>query len=216
MQIESVVHRWKEDYNFKMTVKTAVNFIVTVVFAVYNIVLSAIYHSAWHIGLGVYYILLAMIRGAVAGVAIYTGKIDHERKCCFVRRTFLITSILFILLNVVLTVPTTMMIFFQRKVDIPMFVAIGMAAYTVCKIITSSINLKKVRGNSKILLKEISIINFVDVLVSILVLQNSLIVLAGGKDNYNMFILSSVVSAVVMTCAIGLSAYNMSNYRKFK
>ena len=209
-----IVQKWKNDYEFRMTVKTAINFVVTVIFALFNVVLSIYYRSAWYGGIGAYYVLLALIRGSVALVEIKSRKMEEKQQNELRKKTFLGTSVLLFIMNMVLVAPVTMMVFFQRQVKFDLFLSIGMAAYTVCKAVTTSINFAKRNRLDNFLLKEISVINFIDMLVSILLLQNALIVVNSGNENHDMFLLSAVVSAIFMVLAVGLSIYNLVGYKK--
>ena len=111
-----IVQKWKNDYEFRMTVKTAINFVVTVIFALFNVALSIYYRSAWYGGIGAYYVLLALIRGSVALVEIKSRKMEEKQQNELRKKTFLGTSILLFSMNIVLVVPVTMMVFFLREI----------------------------------------------------------------------------------------------------
>ena len=123
------VSRWKTDYNFRTIVNTAVTFFITVAFAIYNGVLGGIDSSIWNGAICVYYLLLAVIRGAIAIAEVkLVGKAD-EYAFNTRKKVFYSTSIILIVQNFALVVPIVMMIFFQRKVDVDIITAIAIAVH---------------------------------------------------------------------------------------
>lgn len=208
------VSRWKTDYNFRTIVNTAVTFFITVAFAIYNGVLGGIDSSIWNGAICVYYLLLAVIRGAIAIAEVkLVGKAD-ESAFNTRKMVFYSTSIILIVQNFALVVPIVMMIFFQRKVYVDIITAIAIAVHTVYKVVVASTNLKKRKLSTNILVKEVTIINFIDALVSIMVMQNTLIMAMGGEKDPAMLILSSTASAVMMAAAIGLNIFNVVSTKK--
>lgn len=78
--------------------------------------------------------------------------------------------------------------------------AITMATYTTYKLIMASIHIQKQKHNNhnNVLVTELRTINFIDALVSILTLQNTLIMVNQTKSSANdMFVLSAVSSAAI-------------------
>ena len=92
-----------------------------------------------------------------------------------------------------------------------MIPAISIAAYTTLKIVMASVNLKKSKKTSDILIKELRNINFIDALMSVLTLQNTLITVKGENNRPEMFKLSAVTSAIILAVIIILTIMNMRN-----
>ena len=84
--------------------------------------------------------------------------------------------------------------------------AIVMAVNTTYKITMASVNLKRRRQSSNDLVRLLRTISFIDALVSILVLQNTLIMVNSGNGSTAMLKLVSATSTVVMLAVLGLSA----------
>jgi len=72
--------------------------------------------------------------------------------------------------------------------------AIAMATYTTYRITMSIIHYIKTRKNHNPLIAEIRLINFVDSLVAILILQNTMIIAVTGEVTSDMKLLSIVSS----------------------
>ena len=84
--------------------------------------------------------------------------------------------------------------------------AIIMTAYTTYKITIATINYQKTRKCNELLIKELWTINFIDAFVSLLTLQNTLILLNGEMSN-EMMILSAISSGVVVFFMIVISIF---------
>lgn len=106
------------------------------------------------------------------------------------------------------------MVLFKKSVNMGRIPAIAMATYTTYKIIMASINFRKRKHSNNVLVQELRTINFIDALVSILTLQNTMImVIQDGKSN-DMFILSAVSSAIILVVIIFISVANLSKALK--
>ena len=99
--------------------------------------------------------------------------------------------------------------------------AIAMAAYTTYKITMASIHIRKQKGSrcSNILISELRTINFIDALVSILTLQNTLIMVNQTKSSVeDMTTLSAVSSAgiyiVILFTTVHLLVKGIKQTRK--
>ena len=83
--------------------------------------------------------------------------------------------------------------------------AIAMAAYTTYKVIMASVNLKRRKRSSDRLVRLLRTINFIDALVSVLSLQNTLIMVNMKGDGSEMLTLSAITSAAIMLTVLALS-----------
>ena len=83
--------------------------------------------------------------------------------------------------------------------------AIAMAAYTTYKITMAIIHMKKQQAHH-VLVCELRTINLIDALVSILTLQNTLIMINAGKGEVNnMLTLSAISSAAIYLLILGIT-----------
>lgn len=193
------------DYTFKTLASGVFAFGVTVLFALYNGYLGIRLLSVWHGGICVFYILLAAIRGIILLTEKNNRQRDWIQREKHRRKTFVISGCLLFILDLALAFPVSLMVIMKKPVDMTLIPAIIMAVYTTCKVTMASIHIRRqIRSNqSNILVAQLRTINFIDALVSILTLQNTLIMVnradQGGSD---MLILSAVSSAVIYTVII--------------
>lgn len=198
-----IIEMWRHDYSVKTFINSSLSLLITAAFALYNEFLGIIRQSLWHGSIAVYYIFLVVIRAIILG----KEREYHKKKndCVSNRRTtFIITSVILLMLSLALSIPISLMVLMKKPVNVGMIPAIAMAAYTTYKIIMASVNLKKRKRSSNILVKELRAINFIDALVSILTLQNTLITVFSGDGAERMLTLTSVTSAAILSAIVVL------------
>ena len=197
-------NRWKIEYDYKTYMTAGGSLAATILYALYNGFLGISHASLWYGTICVYYILLTILRGAI----IIAAKRIHLRQPpeSARDRASLLISFLLLILNISLIVPVSIMVKQQKPVNMTLIPAIAMAAYTTCKIVMASVNLRKRRVSSDSLVWLLRTISFIDALVSILTLQNTLIMVNSHGENMKMFQLTAVTSAVVWIAILLLSA----------
>ena len=109
------------------------------------------------------------------------------------------------ILNLSLVVPVSLLVLLQKPVELSLIPAIAMAAYTTYKIVMASLNLKKRKKSENRLVRLLRTINYIDALVSILTLQNTLIMVNMHGEGNQMLTLSAVTGAVIMLAVLVLS-----------
>lgn len=195
-----LLRMWREDYVGQTFLSAGVSLGVTALFALYHGYLGLYYTSVWHGSIGIFYLLLMVIRGTI----LLTEKQNQRRptsaqdRCR--RRAFLISSLLLLVMDLALFWPITMMVVLDKPVSMGLTPAIAMAAYTTWKITMASIHMNQQRRRSggNILVAELRTVNFIDALVSILTLQNTLIMVnRAAADENSMLPVSAASSAII-------------------
>ena len=182
---------------------------VTTLFALYNGFLGIKLTSLWNGSICAYYLLLVGIRGTLP---LKEQKLEDKgsgEKARGQKKALLVSAVLLLALNLALIYPITVMAKLEKVLDIGHIPAIAMATYTTYKITMAAIHMRKWNKVECIdpLVRELRTINFVDALVSILVLQNTLIITnATDADLQGMLALSSASSAAVYVAVVSISA----------
>jgi hypothetical protein len=148
----------------------------------------------------------------VRGIVLLTEKrnqtrLEAEQNCCR-RRTFLISSALLLALDLALILPISMMVVLDKPVSMGMIPAIAMAAYTTWKTALASMHVYRQRRGpgGNILVAELRTVNFIDALVAILTLQNTLIMVNRTMTDENaMLPLSAASSAVIYAVIVSVT-----------
>lgn len=205
---KSILEKRKKDYTFKTLTSSLISFGVTVLFALYNGVLGALLPSVWHGSICVFYLLLVAIRGMILlAERSAVTKSENERGCRR-QRVFVISSIMLMVLNLSLILPIALMVTLQKPVSIGLIPAISMAAYTTYKLTMAAIHIRKQKRSDhrNILVTELRTINLIDALVSVLTLQNTLIMVKQTEAAANdMLVLSAVSGAVIYVFIVAVT-----------
>lgn len=173
---------------------------VTALLAIYNGFLGIRFWSVWHGSICVYYLLLVMLRGMILLTEKENATRSIKESVHYRRKIFRISSAMLLLLNLALILPLSLMVMLEKPVNMGLIPAITMAAYTTYKITVASIHIGKQKRSSldNVLVAELRTINFIDALVSVLILQNTLIMVNQGKSSAgDMILLSAISSAAI-------------------
>lgn len=194
-RIKRLRKKWSESYDCKTLISATASLCVTTLFALYHGLLWLVLSSAWHGSICIFYLLLVVIR-AIILLTEYKIKLKSENEKQFWRqKVFWVTAGLLFLLNISLAFPISFMVLLKKPINIGKIPAIAMAAYTTYKITMAIVHI----GRYKIyhvLVRELRTINLIDALVSILTLQNTLIMVnAGPGEENDMLALSATSSA---------------------
>lgn len=94
----------------------------------------------------------------------------------------------------------------KKPVNMTIIPAIAMAAYTTYKIIMASLNFKRRKRTDNSLLRLLRVISFIEALVSIMTLQNTLIMVISRGGDPSMLGLSALANGAMMFIILLLSA----------
>lgn len=210
------VCRRQEDRPFLSKLGAAGSFSATVIFALYNGGLGLWHRSLWHGSICIYYILLSLLRGVLLAAEQRAGKAAPEMAANCRKKAFYATSGIILVMNAALSTPASLMVLGRRPIRMGLVPAIASAAYTTYKIGAAVVGWRQTRGT--ILQRELSVLRITDALVSLLVLQNTLIVAVDGGISPQLFRFVAVSSAgilvLIFTISIGWLIRGFLSYRK--
>lgn len=171
------------------------NVIIPFSFALYNGIFGIIYHSIWHGSISLYYLLLLTVR-IILLFSEKKAKISNDNKLR--KRAFITSFVIMLIMNLALILPTILMILDKKEINVGLVPSIAIATYTTYSIVMSVINLKRTKNSNNLIEINLKIVSFCNSLVSILSLQNTLIVVNGGYDN-DLVTLSVISSAGILS-----------------
>lgn len=205
--IKRMFDEWKNDYIFKTVAGSFFSFMITVVFALYNGFLGIYIRSIWNESMCIFYLLLALTRGLILLFGKKSKGRGSGKKPYSRYGIFIISTVMLLVFNIAVIFPIYLMVMFRKPVNMGLIPAIGMAAYTTYKITMSVIHIfvQKRRGNNNIFIEELRTINFIDALVSILTLQNTLIMVKMEHVTERMLSLCAVSSGVIYIIIVSIT-----------
>lgn len=194
MKINKLYLKLKTEISKRRTLITILSLCFTVLFSIYNRIVGIVKESLWHETISIYYLVLVIVKSIIL---IYIHKSINRNKDLVV---FRVVKVLLIILNLLLIVPISLMVLNKRLVEMSLILSIAVALYVTIKTTKVIISFVKKRKEEDILLKELKVIDLMDVVVSILTLQNTLIsVNSTGFDEglYYLTIGSSLVGFAI-------------------
>ena len=202
--IKEIVKKLKSDYNKRTVIFAFLSVLAIICFTVYNGILGFLYDSIWHICIFAYYVFLLLIKGLlVFGI---TNKKAKSNQLRIVYTTF----IMLIVMTIAMIAPAFLLLLDKRTYNLGLIPSIASAAYTTYSIVVSILNMKKSKNADSPIIKQISLVNIVNALMSILVLQNTLILANGGyTDDLKKLSIASSVGIIVLIIIIEIHQFIM-------
>lgn len=200
-----LLRAWRGDYALRTLLSAGASSVCTALFAAYNGYLGVRHGSVWHGSIAGFYLLLTAVRGSILLTESRGRTRPAAQERC--RRTFLVSSALLLALDLALILPVSMMAVLERPVSMGLIPAITMATYTTWKITMASVHIgRQRRRGSGILVAELRTVNFIDALVAVLTLQNTLIMVEGtAADGSAMLPLTAVSSGAIYAVIVAVT-----------
>ena len=208
LEIAENVREWlEEDWGRKTAVLSSLSALMNLFFLVFNAVLGLMYSSLWHGSISVYYALLFIVRTIIV-MHQRRGESNHRRN----RNIYILTHILLLIMNVSLIVPIAMMIEGNRSYTHGLIPAIAMATYTTYRVTMAIMNAVKSKRGGSPFTSELRTINFLDAMLSVLTLQNALIIATDGM-NEDMHTLMSWTSGGIWLLIVVVTVLSFRKIR---
>ncbi len=206
---------WKGDYHYSTIISSTVSALINLAFTIFNGILGIVYHSLWHGSICIYYLLLTVIRAIIISAQKKEMRNQQGNGMEHRRKIYIGTHILLILMDVSLIVPIAIIAKGERSYTYGLIPAIAMAAYTTYRITTGIIHFLKSRRNDNVLVSELRMINFSDALLSLLTLQNALIIANGGMND-DMKTLTIWTSTGIFTAIIFITIWSFLKAKRVR
>ena len=165
------------------------SFIINLLFIFYTYIVGFIYNDIWCTSLFYYYILLIIVKF----ILIKNTSLSKTK--------LLLINIILFLINLIMIYPVIIMIKLNRNVSYTLIPAIGIATYTFYNLAISITTFIKNYKKSNIVSKHIIVISLLQTIMSILTLQNTLIMVNTHEYNKGLYILTIISSSAgVLFC----------------
>ena len=198
--IKETFNKLKYDYNKRTVFFAFLSVISIICFTVYNGILGFLYDSIWHICIFAYYIFLLLIKGLLV-IGILHKRIKSNQLAIVY-----LTFALLIIMTIAMIAPAILLVLDKRTYNLGLIPSIASAAYTTYSITMSIVNMKKAKKTDNPIINQIRLVNIINTLMSILVLQNTLILANGGYTD-SMKLLSMITSVGIIVLIIIIEIY---------
>ena len=194
-----------EQYDFKTTVFAAISLIISVGFAVMNLVSAILYRNLWYGALAGYYAVLIIFRGFVIFFALRAKKkygADDERYNTSRWKIHLASGAILILLEIAMAAAVTQMVLSSRPTESGEIMAISNAAYTFYKMVTAIVNLVRARKHDDPVTQSLRNLNFADACMSMVSLTVLMIATFDTSDTQTTEMLFVKATVGFAACVI--------------
>ena len=202
-----MINKIKDVFNdyYKSTIITAViSMITALLFALFNGLIGIISDAPWNLYISIYYVLLIIVR---METLIFEKKAYKDNNNEIRKKAYIASFCILMILNIALIGPIVLMIKNLRPGNIGMILSIAMAAYSFTSITIAIINAKKSIKHDNLLVKQNRIIDLISALVSILILQHTLIVV-NGDYTQDLVIMSVFTSAAIWAFIVFITIFS--------
>lgn len=197
-------NRFFSDVRFRTEISLYCGLAINFLYIAVKLFSGIYYRSVWFFALGVYYILLAIMRfillhkGKNSAVLTMKAELKRYRMC----------GIMLLIMNQALAGIVVFMVYQNKGFDYPGLLIYAMAAYSFYMIIVAVINLVKFRKHGSPLLSAAKVINLVAAMVSILSLETAMLAQFGEDDDL-LFrkIMTGTTGGAVCTIVIGIAIF---------
>lgn len=174
-------HRYMTDAKFKTQVSLFTSLTINVCYAVFKLITGIVFSSFWWGAMAVYYILLSLMRFLLLQYMHLHTKKDLQMEY----RSFQLSGILCLILNLLLTWIIYLMIRDSRSPAYPDGIILIVAMYTFYNITVSIVEIVRYRKYKSPVLSASKAIRFAAALVSMLNLEAAMLSVYGnGMENF--------------------------------
>ena len=156
-----------------------------IVFASYYLIFGVVSGSAWLLSLGVYYLILSIVRFVVLRL----------KKNARLATSF--SGVMLMILSLALLCTVILSVIQDRGIKFHMIVMIAIATYAFSKISVATVNLIRSRKSTAGAIMPLKSISFSDALASIFALQRSMLVSFDGMNEAEIMIMNGALGSAV-------------------
>lgn len=206
-----VIDELISNYGFRTLTFSVVSLIINVGFALFNETLGIINSSSFYITIGIYYLLLAVLKFTIFINNRKIKSIDQNDKKIFELNIYEKSGIIMLILDICFISSVIQMILGKKSINNNEIIAIAMAAFTFYKLSLAIYNLFKARRYNNYVIQAVRNITFVDALTSLISLEVTMLYVFQSENDGSMFVLKIVTGCVVSIMAMVISIYMIIN-----
>ena len=205
------VSRYYSDIQYRMKIKLFMSVSINVSYAGLKLVIGSIYSSIWEIHLGLYYLIICIVRIILLQQVNYRN-IGKNKQLEY--KKYALCSYFLIALNLVLTGVVILMVYRNYTYNYPGYLIYIAALYTFYTAISAVYNMIKFRKYHSPLINAINIICFITALVSILSLQTAMLTQFGTESIAEKQMANGLTGTVICMSIFMISIYMIIHSKK--
>ncbi|MCM1136035.1 MAG: hypothetical protein NC400_10720 [Clostridium sp.] len=196
--------KYLHDISFRTKVSLYMGLTVNLAYILMKLAAGVYYRSLWLISLGIYYILLAVMRFLLLHKVQWNEVgADREKEL----RRYRLCGGMLLVMNQALAGIVIFMVHQNRGFDYPGLLIYAMAAYSFYIVITAFINVIRSRRYGSPILLAAKAVNLVAAMVSILSLETAMLARFGGDDKAFRAVMTGATGGGICTIVIGMAVF---------
>ena len=211
--------RWREDTRLRVNVSLYGSLLWNALYGIFQLWLGFYHRTFWFCSFGVYYISLGVMRFFLARHTTRYAPGERMRSELIKYRA---CGIVFLIMNLALTLIIFFMVYFNRTFEHHMITAIAMAAYTFTALTTAIINVIKYRKYNSPVYSASKAISLAAALVSMLTLESTMLTtFADGtmtalEQKWMLGATGGVISVLIVATAIYMITVGTKKLKELK
>ena len=211
--------KWQDDTRLRVNVSLYGSFAWNALYGIFQVWLGFYHHTFWFYSLGAYYICLAAMRFFLVR---HTRRYSPGEKMQTELEKYRACGIVFLLMNLALTLIIFFMVYWNRTFEHHMITAIAMAAYTFTALITAIINVIKYRKYNSPVFSASKAISLAAALVSMLTLESTMLTTFGDgtmtatAQKWMLGATGGAISLLILATAIYMIVFGTKKLKELK
>jgi len=196
------IKKWFSDAHLRVYISLCCSLIFNVLFASFQLALGIYHNSFWFFSMFSYYLILAGLRFYLLK---HVKKYKTNEKMEIEAKKYVLCGWLLLMMNVVLAVIVFFMVYWNRTFTYHMITTIALALYTFLALTFAIINLVKYKKYKSLIYSAVKNIALIVGLVSMLILETTMLTTFGEGDVFLRQILLIVTGTVIILVATIIS-----------
>ena len=211
--------RWQDDARLRINVSLYGALVWNALYGIFQLWLGFYHHTFWFCSLGAYYICLGVMRFFLAR---HTTRYAPGERIETELKKYRACGIVFLVMNLALTLIIFFMVYFGRTFEHHMIVAIAMAAYTFTALTAAIINVIKYRKYNSPVYSASKVISLAAAIVSMLTLESTMLTTFGEgtmtatTQKWLLGATGGVISVLIVSTAIYMIAVGTKKLKELK
>lgn len=213
------VRIWHDDARLRLSITLYGSLIWNAIYGIFQLWLGFYHHTFWFYSLGAYYICLAVMR---LFLVKHIRRYAPAEKMVDELKKYRACGVVFLFMNLALTLIIFFMIYWNRTFEHHMITAIAMAAYTFTALTAAIVNVIKYRKYNSPVISASKAISFAAALVSMLTLESTMLTAFGEgtmtelERNLMLGATGGVISLLIVSMAIYMITVGTKKLKQLK
>ncbi len=205
------VQKYQNDIQFKMKTRLFLSSSINLLYAGFKLVIGYLYLSVWEFNIGIYYLLLFIIRFILLRQVNYEEVGENKKE---EYRKSIRCGYCLIILNLILSAVVVLMIKENYTYNYPGYIIYVVALYAFYNIITGTINLIKYNKYHSPIINTANAICFISALVSMLALQTAMMTQFGNNSIQTKQLANGLTGSIICIAVFIISLYMVLHSKK--